>query len=117
MQELGDGLAIVIDAALSKDLVTDIQNTGPMELRTAIDANKDAKLTLPPNVFVSRHSSSSGLGTAANVAPVLAHQRRGLPTGLWHGPPKTRRGSTLGSKRSPARGLSARRVLAIARTT
>src|SRR5262249_48341304 len=80
-QELGDSLAVVVDAAPSKNLAPGIQNTGPMELRPPIDANKDVKLALY-RTLLSRHAPPQDSATAANVAPVLALKRRGLPTGL-----------------------------------
>src|SRR5262249_35447841 len=68
-------------AAPSKNLAPGIQNTGPMELRPPIDANKDVKLTLY-RTLLSRHAPPQDSATAANVAPVLALKRRGLPTVL-----------------------------------
>src|SRR6516162_1845171 len=93
---------VVIDPALAKDLAGGIQNAGPMELRSPVEPDIDAKLTFYRMSLLQAALSFPDSASAANVIPVQALKKARTPHRTFgYGPPRTRRSSTLGSRDSP----------------
>ena len=87
-QEVRYGLPVVIDPALAKDLAGGIQNAGPMELRSPVEPDIDAKLTFYKTSLLQAALSFPDSATAANVTPVQALKKARTPHRTFgYGPP------------------------------
>jgi hypothetical protein len=72
----------MVDPALSNNLASAIQHAGPMELRPPIEPDIEIDLIVDRTFTFHGLAPFQDSAAVANVTPVLALNRRELPTGL-----------------------------------